>query len=398
MRAPTPPPGGGGGRSTTPQLDANARRKALREKKRAEEAAANKALSDAYQAQKAAEAAAKVPDEERRQVEEAQRLEEQTKGNERRKLLKAARQGDPVAMAALATIEAERRAEEERLEAIRWAEEERQRAEEEERQRQIRLQRQREEEAKAERKRQLEEQEAARRARHALEPTVEELDGWSIYMVLIFEQSETNITVLQGTVLVELGEDYLSCAEFDPSGEAANIFRDAKMEEARQDVRREVAAATAAAKKPKAAAEARAKAAARKADPELQSSLRERAEARVAQLRQDEADKADRSARWEELQVPILEEVKRWARGRRALHAVLCGLPEILPGVTLPFDVEALKATDAEANTGAVRKAYMKMLKLLHPDKVVAQPLEFQVRASGVFQVVQKAYERAQKG
>ena len=80
-----------------------------------------------------------------------------------------------------------------------------------------------------------------------------------------------------------------------------------------------------------------------------------------------------------------------------SLLLVLCGLPEILPGVPLPFDFEALKAIDVDANPGAVRKAYMKVLKILHPDKVVGQPIEFQVRASGVFQVVQKAHERAQK-
>ena len=42
-------------------------------------------------------------------------------------------------------------------------------------------------------------------------------------------------TCVQGTVLIELGEDYIMCAEMDGgdvTGDTARIFRDAKLEEA----------------------------------------------------------------------------------------------------------------------------------------------------------------------
>ena len=223
-----------------------------------------------------------------------------------------------------------------------------------------------------------------------MEPLVEELEGWTIYMVLIFDQQETNITVLGGTVLVELGEDYVTCCDLDSNGEAARLFRDAKLLAARQEISKAVKAARVAAKTPEAK-----KPKPESSDPVLSSTVRERAEERVAQLRREEALKAQRAEKWEELQEPIYAEIKQWARGRRNLQAVLVGLQEILPDTELPFDVEAVKAGTTGDST--CKKAYMKMLKILHPDKIVNQPMLFQIRATGVFQVVKKAYEKSLK-
>ena len=84
-------------------------------------------------------------------------------------------------------------------------------------------------------------------------------------------------------------------------------------------------------------------------------------------------------------------EVRKWAKPKRTLLALLSGLLEILPDFQIPFDVDVLKQQGTPQDA---EKAYRRMLKILHPDKLVKAPIEMQVRAGLVFLVLNKAREK----
>ena len=85
-------------------------------------------------------------------------------------------------------------------------------------------------------------------------------------------------------------------------------------------------------------------------------------------------------------------EVRKWSKAKSTLLQVLAALPEILPDFRIPFDAEILKQ---EGTPQDAEKAFRRMLKVLHPDKLVTAPLEMQVRASLVLHVLNKAREKA---
>lgn len=87
-------------------------------------------------------------------------------------------------------------------------------------------------------------------------------------------------------------------------------------------------------------------------------------------------------------------EVRKWCKGKRTLLEVLQALPEILPDFRIPFDVDVLKS---EGTPQDAERAFKRMLKMLHPDKLVTAPLEMQVRASLVLHVLSTAREKANK-
>lgn len=83
--------------------------------------------------------------------------------------------------------------------------------------------------------------------------------------------------------------------------------------------------------------------------------------------------------------------MRKWCRGKKQLLQVLTALPEILPDFQIPFDVEILKA---EGTAQDAERAFRRMLKILHPDKLVTAPLEMQVRASLVLHVLNTARDK----
>lgn len=111
---------------------------------------------------------------------------------------------------------------------------------------------------------------------------------------------------------------------------------------------------------------------------------------RLAELAaEEEAAKRD-SARKSAMEGDIETRVRVWARGKN-IKAMLSSLDAVLLTKEVPDSIASLAAAGGPDD---VKKAYMRAVRIVHPDKSSTAPLEAQVEAHKVFTVLSDAYRK----
>lgn len=191
---------------------------------------------------------------------------------------------------------------------------------------------------------------------------------WCIYVVPMAEGLATStVTALDGSVVIELGQDYLQCGLIDPSGATAQIFRAVKIDEARELV------ATA------------------KSRPSVQAQIK--GNQRVKELQQADEQRERERVERADLEAPVRAAVQQWVCRKPSLQKMLVGLEEIVPSSA---QVLAGEINKLKADPTLVTRTYKKALLKLHPDKLRHQGLSAKdlLLATAVFDALKVTYER----
>jgi len=189
---------------------------------------------------------------------------------------------------------------------------------------------------------------------------------WTIYMVAMPVNTTSSVTALDGTVMVELGQDYEQCAMIDPSGATAQIFKNVKLQEARELI------ATAASR------------------PSVEAQIR--ATQRIRELNNAEAARKQEKEQRAGLEGPIRAEVAQWCRRYPSLESMLLNLEEIAPVAAqkISVDIEKLRG-----DSSLVSRTYKKALLRLHPDKLQhVKDFREKLLATSVFEALKAANEK----
>jgi len=119
-----------------------------------------------------------------------------------------------------------------------------------------------------------------------------------------------------------------------------------------------------------------------------QAAVLERQRARLAEMRDKEEKSKSTQASQTVVQEQVQARVTAWARKYAGfgLKRMLMSLQEILPSVPAAGLVDTSSPQD-------VRKAYLKMLRYVHPDKLVSADFELKLQSAFVFGLLKEAFE-----
>lgn len=108
-------------------------------------------------------------------------------------------------------------------------------------------------------------------------------------------------------------------------------------------------------------------------------------------------DTADRAKQEEATKDTLREEIESrvasWARGK-TIGGMLQSLPQVIAWGEHSSGVEL----DARSSAAAIKKAYLKAVRVVHPDKVATAPLQQRLEAQRVFAVLQDAFKAHEDG
>ena len=111
---------------------------------------------------------------------------------------------------------------------------------------------------------------------------------------------------------------------------------------------------------------------------DAQQELAKRQQQRLRELRDEKAKLAKEAETMSALSKKVDAEVDRWAAKKK--------LPELLRTIGQVWPAAAAKVAQA----GSTKKAYMQVLRLVHPDKVASgAPLHVKAKAQRIFTVLQ---------
>lgn len=120
---------------------------------------------------------------------------------------------------------------------------------------------------------------------------------------------------------------------------------------------------------------------------ERQVEVQARQQERVRQLAVEEAKRSEVEQKRDRAQAGIDSRVSRWASGK-GIRQMLATLNHILSERRVTDDV----AAGALGSSDQVKRAYLKAVRKLHPDKLTGLPLEQRLEAQAVFAVLSTAH------
>lgn len=107
---------------------------------------------------------------------------------------------------------------------------------------------------------------------------------------------------------------------------------------------------------------------------------------REEELREQE----QRAQRTAELKTRIRAQVVAWSKSK-PMYLMLKECSSIVPFITVDAATGELAGSSSSAD---VKKAYMKIVRQIHPDKLTGMELEQQILAEEVFTVLAEAFEK----
>eukprot|EP00455_Lapot_gusevi_P009729 TRINITY_DN1436_c0_g2_i6.p1 TRINITY_DN1436_c0_g2~~TRINITY_DN1436_c0_g2_i6.p1 ORF type:complete len:564 (-),score=147.93 TRINITY_DN1436_c0_g2_i6:157-1776(-) len=120
---------------------------------------------------------------------------------------------------------------------------------------------------------------------------------------------------------------------------------------------------------------------------QLEEEANRRAEERINQMKQEQIRQAQEQQERTDLEEIIHAEVIAWAKKKRDIRLMISSLHEIFAVAEGDF-VLAPNASKAQ-----VRKCYLKLMPVIHPDRLVGELVEKQICASALFSVLRTAYD-----
>lgn len=121
---------------------------------------------------------------------------------------------------------------------------------------------------------------------------------------------------------------------------------------------------------------------------DVEQNLKRERELKARHRRRQQEEEARADARDK-----VHEEVLAWSQGNEEnLRNLLMALPDIFPGFAFPFVEKRLTINDLML-TKKVKIHYLKVISLIHPDKLGKMGTEEQVRCQEVFVVLNKAWD-----
>lgn len=113
-------------------------------------------------------------------------------------------------------------------------------------------------------------------------------------------------------------------------------------------------------------------------------------ERRRRQREEELREQEQRAQRATELKVRARAQVLGWSKSK-PMYLMLKESNTIVPFITVDASTAELSGS---SSNGEVKKAYMKIVRQIHPDKLSGMQLENQILAEEVFTVLAEAFEK----